>query len=242
MTTDETKVSGDGTGEVKLPQPSFSETTPASSTSAFSPENISALSEALKPVIEDAVERKLQSTKDKRFSALEKGESAMKEVLATLKEQGVQLPPKLEQEFQIKEAVDAALKARGVTPEANKSMSADGVGKQGDQFNVIAELNNYGLSTNDPDVVSLVGGRYQNPDQLRLAMANLALKKAKPSTPSATLSAAPVGDAPKPDTEKEMIGNYQKEMLAAQGRPEQVRQVMAKYKKLGLDTGKVAFT
>jgi hypothetical protein len=225
------QVSGEPTQETGLPQPTFSDTVPASSTSALSPEQIKAFSDALKPVIEEVVERKVQSAKDKRFSSLEKGESVMREVLATLKSQNVAIPKELEQELQIKDYIDQRL--AGVAPTTDKSMSSAGANQTGG-FNVVEELNQLGLSTNNPDVVKLVGGQYRNADHFRAEAAKLALKLSKPFTPSDTVSPAPAGSSVVAASATELIGTYKKEMLANRGKKDVMKAIKDKYRSSGV--------
>ena len=222
-----------------LPQPQFSEE-PVSPTSALTPESIAALSQALKPVIEDAVERKLQSTKDKRFSKLEQGESVMREVLATLKEQGVILPPALEQQFQMQDYIDKRLAERGVPPQADKSISAE-VGI--DNGNVVQHVvNELKLDTSDPEVLALLGGKYRGYDHLRAEAALLVARKATKPTPSSASSPPLPGGTIMTPSEKELVAEYTKEMLAARGKRDVLKAIQAKYREKGLDTGKVTFT
>jgi hypothetical protein len=186
-----------------VPTPKFSEA-PASPTSSLTPDAVASLSAALKPVIEEAIDRKFKSTTDKRFSKLEKGEGVLREVLATLKEQGVNIPDSVARDYEIRDYIDQRLKE--VVPQAKDSgvsaLAASGVG----QFDVISELKQRGLESTDPEVVTLLGGQYRNPDHFRAAAADLALRKAAKPTPSQ--SAAPVmqGSAGRPlsEVEKEM--------------------------------------
>jgi hypothetical protein len=227
----ENQVSGEPVKDSGLPQPTFQDKVPASSPSALTPDQIKAFSDALKPVIEEVVERKVQSSKDKRFSTLERGESVMREVLATLKSQNVAIPRELEQELQLKDYIDQRL--AGVAPAGDKSMSGAGANQSGN-FNVVEELNSLGLSTNDQDVVKLAGGVYRNADHFRAEARLLALKKAKPSSPSDTLSPAPVGSPIVKPEAIELIGAYKKEVLANRGKKDAVRAIKEKYRAQGV--------
>mgnify|MGYP001176771704 CR=1 FL=1 len=237
MTEDiEKQVSGGGT-EAGLPQPTFSES-PASSPSALTPDQISAFSAGLKPIIEEIVERKVQSVKDKRFSLLEKGESSLTEALAQLKQQGVTIPPHIEQQFEVKAYVDRMLAERGVATAGDKSMSNAGANQTGN-FNVVEELNMLGLSTNDADVVKLVGGQYRNADHFRAEAAKLALKKSRPSNPSDTLSPAPTGSPVVQPGATELIGAYKKEVMANRGKKDAIRAIKEKYRAQGVPVDSV---
>jgi hypothetical protein len=188
------QVSGVPTPEIGLPQPKFSEQEPASPTSPLS-EKVSTFSEKQLEQLDTLFERKLQSTKDKRFQKLEELSGQM-EMLAQIKEAGGTVPEALENQIQMRDFISRELAARGVTPNSDKSMSGVGVSKS-DNFNVVEELTKRGLSTNDPDVIKLVQdsgtGKFQNPDQMRVAMADLAIQKLKSPASSDALSSAPVG-------------------------------------------------
>jgi hypothetical protein len=190
MADDKPKVSEE-TPETGLPQPKFSEQ-PASPTSAASPELISAISQALVPTIEEVIERKFKSTTDKRFSKLEKGDSVLKEVLATLKSQNVAIPPEVERDFQIREYIDERLKT--VVPEQGKSIPEAGTSQAQTNFDIVSELKSFDLDANDPAVLKIVSTQHRNPDHLRADLATFALGQSK-QTPSETLSAAPTGGA-----------------------------------------------
>ena len=189
-----------------LPQPQFSEE-PVSPTSALTPESIAALSQALKPVIEDTIDRKFKSTTDKRFSRLEQGESVMREVLATLKEQGVILPPALEQQFQMQDYIDKRLAERGVPPKTDKSISAE-VGI--DNGNVVQQVvNELKLDTSDPDVLTLLAGKYRNYDHLRAEAALLVARKLSKPVPSpAASSPIPGGASFSRETIEELVSRF----------------------------------
>ena len=240
--TEETVIEKKVSEELKdkgLPQPQFSEE-PVSPTSALTPESIAALSQALKPVIEDTIDRKFKSTTDKRFSRLEQGESVMREVLATLKEQGVTLPPALEQQFQMQEYIDKRLSERGVPPNTDKSISAEAGIDSGNAVQQIVK--EFQLDTSDPDVLTLLSGKYRNFDQLRAEAAILVARKATRPTPSSASSPPLPGGTIMTPGEKELVAEYTKEMFAARGRRDAQKAIQAKYRQKGLDTGKVTFT
>jgi hypothetical protein len=204
MTTEENKsgeqVAGQETG---LPNPTFSEQKAVSSPSALTPEAIEAIAKGLSPMIEEQIERKLQSTKDKRFSTLEKGEGLMRETLALLKNNGVAIPKELEQELALKDYVDQRLQA--VAPKADAGTSAPAQSQTG-ALNLVQMLAEFGLNANDPDVLKLAGGTYRNVDHLRAEAAALAINKLKTPSPSSTLAPAQKGMTPGTgltDTDKE---------------------------------------
>jgi len=181
---EETKVSED-TQDANLPKLEFSEK-PVSPTSDLSPEQIEAFSSMLKPIIEEVVERTVQSTKDKRFSKLEEGKSVLKEVLATLKAQNVPIPKEVEREYELRDYVDKRIEAMGGAPQPkDNGMSEDAAGVSG-QFDALEILKQYGLDTANPDVTALFKVKnYRNVDHFEKEVAKLALKQAAKPTPSA---------------------------------------------------------
>ena len=222
-----------------LPQPQFSEE-PVSPTSALTPESIAALSQALKPVIEDTIDRKFKSTTDKRFSRLEQGESVMREVLATLKEQGVTLPPALEQQFQMQEYIDKRLSERGVPPSADKSISAEaGIDSGNAVQQIVKELQ---LDTSDPEVLQLLSGTYRDYNHMFHEAALLVARKLSKPVPSSASSPPIPGGLINQPNEAELIGNYKKEMLAARGKKELARSIQEKYRVLGTPIEEVDLT
>jgi hypothetical protein len=191
-----TQVSGEPTPESGLPQPKFSEETPDSPTSALTSEQLKAISEALRPVIKEESERAAQSVKDKRFNQFEKRDDSVKELLATLKAANVPIPPGVEAQYQLRDMLDEELARRGVAPVPDKSISGAGASKT-DNFNVVEELQKFGFTTNDPDVMKKVQdlgkGLYRNPDHFRADIAELAVTKLKPPTPSSLLNSPAKG-------------------------------------------------
>jgi hypothetical protein len=201
-------VSGESTQDTGLPQPQFSDQPPASPTSTLAPEQIL---ESLKPLIKAEAERAAQSVKDKRFSELD----GMKEILARIKEGGGTIPPAMESQLQMQEAIDRALTERGVAPVSGKSMTGAGANPAG-TFDVLGTLNQLGLNTSDPAVEQMVKGlgtgKYRNPDHFIAEAAKLALEKSKqPAAPSDTGTPPPTGGAPQtPPTEAEKEEMYAK--------------------------------
>jgi hypothetical protein len=210
MTEDESKVNGTENLEDELPQPTISGDESDGSTSQPESEKVSTFSKEQEAQLESIVKRVVQSTKDKRFSTLETTRSEIREMLAQIKEAGGTIPPQLEQQYQIEDAVDRVLTARGVAPVSDKSMSGAGA-NQKDNFNAIDAVNKYGLTTNNPDVLKAMNGRYNSVAEYELAIANIALKVAKPSTRSDTLTSAPAGGSPKKGlSEEEKSAKYDK--------------------------------
>lgn len=174
--SEETKVSGE-TPETKLPQPKFSEPS-ASSTSAPASSNTQPFTEAQLAQLEGIIEKRVQSVKDKRFSDLERSNSELSRVVADLKGRGVALPPDLETQYQVETLVKQELSRQ---QPVDKSMSS-----QEKAFDYMGVLKDYGLDTNDPEVLKLVGGTYTNEAHFTREAGLLAVRKAKASTPSSS--------------------------------------------------------
>lgn len=156
---------------------------PASSTSALSPEMIAELSKSVE--FQRLVERTVQSTKDKRFSKLSKGETAMSEILATLKKEGATIPLEVERDYALKDYINQAVREASA-PEDN-GMSK-GTPKVDGMFDALATIKSLGLDSNDAEVLKLLKGNYRNTDHFTAEARGLALKKtAKPEPSPASL-------------------------------------------------------
>lgn len=230
MTNDvEQKVSGESKSEDGSLQPTFDEVL-ASPTSKLASEQISAFSKEQEAQLEKIVERAVQSTKDKRFSTLEKSESTLKEVLTQLKAANIPIPPEMERDMQLKEYVDQRIAS--VAPVSDKSMSDAGANQQGN-LNVIDELKNLKLDTNDPDVIKLASGHYRSPDHFLAEARGLAIRKSS-SLPADTVVTAPVGGVtPTKMSDSEKDAKYTK-LNALYKTP---TQSAAEIKKLELELG-----
>jgi hypothetical protein len=170
---DETQLESSPSGEQELPTPSFSDSG-VSSTSTGADEIVSKLT----PVLEQIVERKLQSVKDKRISKLEEGQSS---VLAVLEEMGVQIPKEVRTEFRLRE-----LEGQKTQTSAQPAPTVD-AGPSTQKAAVteaIAKLSEYGLSSNDPAFIELLRGKYQNKDAFDKAVLSHVVTKIAPPKPA----------------------------------------------------------
>ncbi len=176
----------------------------------------------------------LQSDKDKRIPKLEMSLQDLMSEIARLKGKGFtddeavsevefrQNVKKLTQKFEIEQPVQP------VGNEASRAAQ--------DAQRVIEELK---LNTSDPDVLTLLSGKYRNYDHLRAEAALLVARKATKPTPSSAASPPlPGGSTPSPD----LVAEYTKEMLAARGKRDVLKASQAKYLQKGLDIGKITFT
>jgi hypothetical protein len=197
----ESTVSGTGQ-EAGLPKPEFSENQPASSTSSFPPEALAEISKQLASQIEDAVERKLKSTKDKRFAALEKERTSLTELLTSLKEQGATIPPEVERDYAQRDYLEQRLaQEREAFPTKDAGPSKVGTSAEG-QFDHLAVIKELKLDTNSAEVRNLLSGHYRNPDHFKVEAQALALQQfIKPAaSPSASAPIAGTPSAPKDES------------------------------------------
>ena len=117
-----------------------------------------------------------------------------------------------------------------------KSPSAQ-AGGASEAANVIAKAK---LDPADPEVVRILREYGSDPVALALEAGKLSAR----ARPAPDLSAAPpmqAGAPPaQPDTEK-LRADYTKEMLAARGKPSELREIKSKYIKLGLQVDQIGF-
>jgi len=108
-------------------------------------------------------------------------------------------------------------------------------GGTGGEVNIVEVFNQLGLSTNDPEVIALAGGRFRNPDHFRAAAAELALKKARPTSPSQTVSSAPPGSPTPSQTPETLKADYEAaKSKVRRGDIEAISRLQAEYRKKGL--------
>jgi hypothetical protein len=191
MTEQENKVSGEGL-DTSVPTLEFSDN-PVSPTSTLTSEQIEAFSNALKPVIEEVVERKVRSSKDKRFQRLEDGNMVMTEVLATLRQQGATIPEAVEREYALKEHIDAAV-AKGIASQQGDNGMSHVETKSNGQFDALELVKQYGLDPADEKVVALFKAKnYRSVDHFEKEVLKLAVSGAAKPTPSSSSSPVLLG-------------------------------------------------
>jgi hypothetical protein len=175
------------TGNQDLPTPEFSDQPGASSTSA----DADAIVSKLLPQLEQLIERKVQSTKDKRISQIEKALGGRLDLLAELEEQGVSIPKDVRTEMQIRE-----LQERINQPASEQPAPARDTGLSHPKQAVtdaITELQKYELDTNDAAFIELLRGKYANREAFDLKVQQHIVSKLKPQKPA---SIADVVQAP----------------------------------------------
>jgi hypothetical protein len=160
----------------ELPTPQFSEKGD-SSTSGGADDIVS----KLLPQLEQIIERKVQSTKDKRISEIEKVLGGRSKILAELEEAGVPITKEVRAEMRIRE-----LEERLNQPQSQPApASVDGSTQQKAAVTeAIAKLSEYGLSSNDPAFIELLRGKYANRDAFDKAVLSHVVTKIAPPKPA----------------------------------------------------------
>ena len=117
---------------------------------------------------------------------------------------------------------------------ANSSSAGNGTT---DAAKVVAK---YGLAENDPDVLPLL--RTKSGTELELAVANIALGRAKSPQPSAAAATSLTGGTP-PKTEgvEALTKDYQKDMLAARGNVSELKRIKEEARKRGVPVDSIVF-
>jgi hypothetical protein len=162
--------------EAELPTPSFSGTGD-SSTSGGADEIVSKLLAQLEPIIE----RKVQSTKDKRISEIEKVLGGRNKILAELESEGVTIPKEVRTQMQIRE-LEERLAGQSSQP---APASVDGSTQQKAAVTeAIAKLQQYGLDQNDPAFIELLRGRYANKTEFDNKVLGHVVSKLAPPKPA----------------------------------------------------------
>src|SRR3990167_6122685 len=237
MDADQTQESSQP-GAEDLPNPTFSGSgdSSTSESDAIVSKLRSALLDELKPVIQQTIEKQVQSTKDKRIAKIE-GRLGM---LAELEEQGATIPENLKQEMRFRD-----LEERLTRPAQPAGSVDNGLSTQKQAVtDAIAELNKYDLSTNDPAFIELLRGQYANRDAFDAKVQRYIVGKLSPQKPAnpADIVQSPVTAGAEGKNPEALISNYQKEMLAARGNASQVRAIKDKFIKLGVPVDQVVFT
>jgi hypothetical protein len=172
----ENQLESDQSGEQELPTPSFSDQA-TSSTSTGADEIVS----KLLPQLEQMIERKVQSQKDKRISEIEKVLGGRSKILAELEEAGVPITKEVRAEMRIRELEERLNQPEGQPTPA----SVDGSTQQRVAVTeAIAKLTEYGLSSNDPGFIELLRGKYANRDAFDKAVLGHVVGKLAPQKPA----------------------------------------------------------
>jgi hypothetical protein len=218
----------------ELPTPQFSEKGD-SSTSGGADEIVS----KLLPQLEQIIERKVQSTKDKRISEIEKVLGGRSKILAELEEAGVPITKEVRAEMRIRE-----LEERLNQPQSQPApASVDGSTQQKAAVTeAIAKLSEYGLSSNDPAFIELLRGKYANRDAFDKAVLSHVVTKIAPPKPAnpADVVQSPARAGATEKSKEALQSDYLKEMAGARGKGYQVGDaIKEKYRKQGLNVDEI---
>lgn len=201
--SDETQLESSQSGEQELPTPSFSDNG-GSSTSSGADEIVS----KLLPQLEQIIERKVQSTKDKRISEIEKVLGGRDKILAELEASGVEIPKDVRSELRMRD-LEERLTQQTAQPASKRD---DGSSTQRAAVTeAIAELNKYGLDSNDTDFIGLLRGNYKSRAEFDLAVSKHVVNKIAPPPPAspAGMTQPAATSSGRVDTGKQISDEYE---------------------------------
>lgn len=192
--TDETLESNSNEGSTESPNSAASSAKNVSSTSTLQPEQ-------LEQYVSKAVEKALQSQKDKRFSGIEKTLDGFKPVLEQVK--SLLTPQQLAEFNQIQKDAEFEELKRVVYGKASTGTPA--TGNQESTATVIDVLKQFPeLDANDTDVVAKVLS-LTDPKEAEYQALKLIRSRATQTTPSASAASPLTGTPPVPTNQADMI-------------------------------------
>jgi hypothetical protein len=225
--------------EVELPTPSFS-STGDSSTSTGADEIVS----KLLPQLEQIIERKVQSTKDKRISEIEKVLGGRSKILAELESEGVNIPKEVRTQMQIRELEE---RLAGQTAQPAPVRDDGSSQTKAAVSEAIAELKENGLTTDDPAFIEILRGKYASREAFDLKVqkyVNQKLRPPKPANPADVVQSPARGGATEKSVEA-LTNEYISKMRAAPRGPSGEatrRAIKNEYIQKGVDIHGVDFT
>jgi hypothetical protein len=232
----ENQLESDQSGEQELPTPSFSDQA-TSSTSTGADEIVS----KLLPQLEQIIERKVQSVKDKRISEIEKALGGRSKILAELEEAGVPITKEVRAEMRIRE-----LEERLTQPPTQPAQAVDAgpSTQKAAVTDAIAELSKYGLSSNDPGFIELLRGKYQNRDAFDKAVLGHIVQKIAPPKPAnpADVVQAPARAGATEKSVDALTDEYKNKMRTARGNATEIKRLRDEYAQKGVDIYGIDFS
>lgn len=102
----------------------------------------------------------------------------------------------------------------------------------------VTVFSEYGINPNDPDATPLLG--LQGTDLVR-AVSKLAIKRAKTQSPDSSEATSLQSEVPKPPGIEGLTSQYQKDMLAARGKPSLLKDIKENARKAGVPVDSIAF-
>ena len=223
-----------------MPNPTFSDTD-ASPTSADADAIVNKLAEKLMPVLEKTIERKVQSTKDKRFSDIEKALGVRSGVLAELESQGVEIPKDVRTELRLRELEE---QRSGQSPQPAQVRDDGSSTQKAAVTEAIAELRKYELSENDPGFVELLRGNYKTRAEFDLRVKGHIIGKLAPPKAAnvADVTQSPATARATDKSTEALTSEYKQKVRAARGKPAEIRALKDEYVKKGVNIHEVDFS
>jgi len=219
-------------GSAGSPNPAVSAAQNVSSTSTLDAQK---LPDQLESLVSKAVEKALQSQKDKRFSTIEKTLDGFKPVMEQV--QALLTPEQLKEFKQIQKDAEFEELKKAVFGGTQTSTQPSGTQK-GTAEEAQAVFEEYSINPNDPEAIPLLG--LQGTDLVK-AVSKLAIKRAKQSTPDSSEAPSLSSGAPKPVGIGGLTEQYQKDMLTARGKPSLLKDIKEKARKAGVPVDSIAF-
>ncbi len=102
----------------------------------------------------------------------------------------------------------------------------------------VSVFSEYNVDPNDPEAIPLL--ELSGTDLVK-AVSKLAIKRAKQSTPDSSEAPSLSSGAPKPAGIEGLTNQYQKDMLAARGKPSLLKDIKEKARKAGVPVDSIAF-
>lgn len=233
--TDETLESNSGSGNAGSPNPSASPAGNGSSTSTFDPQK---MPEQLESYVSKAIEKALQSTKDKRISGIEKTLDDFKPVMEQVK--ALLTPEQLREFNQIQRDAEFEDLKRRVY--GNTSTSTPAIGNQESAAVDVAKVfGERGLDLKDPQVALVANMKYASPQEAELAAYKLRDRLAATPTHNPAQDVSIVGKSTPPQNVDALTKQYQTDMIAARGKPDAIRQIKEQAMKNGVPVDSVTF-
>jgi hypothetical protein len=223
-------------GEQELPTPSFSDQA-TSSTSTGADEIVS----KLLPQLEQMIERKVQSTKDKRISEIEKALGGRSKILAELEEAGVPITKEVRAEMRIRE-----LEERLTQPPTQPAQAVDAgpSTQKAAVTDAIATLKRHELDPNDPAFIELLRGKYANRDAFDKAVLGHVVTKLAPPKPAnpADVVQAPARAGATEKSVDALTDEYKQKVKAARGNRSEISRLRGEYAGKGVNVHEVDFS
>jgi len=233
---DEILESGQQAGSGGTTNSGVSQTADVKQTSTFDAET---LLTQLKETIKEEVGRTVQSTKDKRFSEIEKKMGDFQPVLERVGElmKGGKSFDEAQKEIEWEEMRKAVFGKEQT--QTSEPVSAGNT--QAPAVNSAQAFQNVGLDLKDPRVAVALQTQYKTDDAAELAAYRLLKTIQASPTPTDAQGTALQGKPPAPQDASGLKQEYIKEVQVARGNKSLIKGIQAKYQNLGVDTGSVDF-